>query len=170
MKRLFLLRHAKSSWGDARLPDDERPLAKRGERDAPRIGNRLRTHFSVPSLIVTSSAARALRTAELVAHELGYPRDALVVEKALYLAAAEQILAVAARQDDGRVSVMLIGHNPGFTDLANRLLPELELDNVPTAGIVAMDAATDRWSMLAAASCRLAYYDYPKNPGPPRLA
>ena len=167
MKRLFLLRHAKSSWDDPALADHERPLAKRGERDAPRIAQRLRERHPAPSLIVTSSAERALRTARIFAVELGVPAAAMVVDPALYLAAPETILAVAARQNDTELSLLLVGHNPGMTDVTNRLLPHAALDNLPTAAVIGIELACDRWASLGDARARLIHYDYPKNPGAP---
>jgi phosphohistidine phosphatase len=67
-------------------------------------------------------------------------------------------------QDDAFSDVLLVGHNPGLTDLANRLLPDLNLSNLPTAGALAIDFATERWSEIGRSEARLAYYDYPKNP------
>ncbi|HEY8521664.1 MAG TPA: histidine phosphatase family protein [Gammaproteobacteria bacterium] len=164
MKRLLLLRHAKSSWSDPSLADFDRPLAKRGERDAPLMGARLRARRERPSLIVTSPARRALRTAELVSQALGYPREFLQPERGLYLADAAGILAVIAAQEDRISNLLVVAHNPGMTVLANRLLPDLRLDNLPTAGVVALDLDVDAWRAAPDAVGRLAYYDYPKNP------
>lgn len=166
MKRLILLRHAKSSWRDSGLADHERPLSGRGERDAPRMGVRLQRHGAHPDLVITSHAERALRTATIVARALEYPRDRIRVLPKLYLAAPADILAVVAAQDPQVECLLLIGHNPGLTDLTNRLLPELALDNLPTAGVVAIDFDTDDWSDAVRTAGRLAFYDYPKNPRP----
>ena len=163
MKQLILLRHAKSSWTEPEAADHERPLSKRGERDAPLIGGRLGARRAQPSLIITSHAKRAIQTAQIIARHLDYPRESLRIEPALYLAAPATVLAVAGEQDDGHASVMIIGHNPGLTELANRLLPDLKLDNLPTTGVIAIDFDTERWSELAHAHASLAYYDYPKN-------
>jgi phosphohistidine phosphatase len=166
LKRLTLLRHAKSSWRDQGLPDSERPLSSRGERDAPAMGLRLKAHKARPSLILTSHAKRAKSTAKIIARVLGYPDEFLQVERSLYLAGPEQILAVVAAQDDRFEDVMVVGHNPGMTELANRLLPDLSLDNLPTSGVVAIDSDAERWREIGTAARRLAFYDYPKNPQP----
>jgi phosphohistidine phosphatase len=163
VKQLILFRHAKSSWDDD-VGDVDRPLAGRGERDAPRMGKRLKARHARPELIVTSHAARAERTAELVAKALGIKRGELRIERALYLASPDEILGVVAAQDDSLSCVLVVGHNPGLTELVNRLLPDLALDNLPTSGIVAIDLATPSWRSAATASAKLAYYDYPKNP------
>ena len=163
MKHLILMRHAKSSWDDERLTDHERPLSARGERDAPRMAERLAERGEHPSLYLSSPAKRALRTAELVAARLEPPPEALRVEPALYLAAPAAILAAIAAQSDAHASMIVFGHNPGFTELANELLPELDLDNLPTAGVVAFDCAISAWRDVSRDSARLAYLDFPKN-------
>jgi phosphohistidine phosphatase len=163
VKQLILFRHAKSSWDDD-LSDVDRPLADRGEHDAPKMGKRLKARRARPERILSSHAARAKRTAELVADKLGIARRDLFVERALYLASPAEILGVLAEQDDALTCVLVVGHNPGLTELVNRLLPDLALDNLPTSGAVAVDLATASWRDAPTAGAKLAYYDYPKNP------
>ena len=167
MKRLLLLRHAKSSWDDPDLPDRARPLGRRGKRDAPYIAQRLQRHLGAPGLIVASDARRALATARLVAQELGVSADGIAVDAALYLASPGEILRTAARQDDAHATVMLVGHNPGMTELANRLLPDFALDDMPTAGLLVVDFAVPAWGAVVTAPAALVYYDWPKNTGEP---
>jgi phosphohistidine phosphatase len=164
MKRLTLLRHAKSSWRDTDLADHERPLSGRGERDAPRMGERLRVRRARPSLIITSTAKRALDTARSVARVLGYPREFVHVEPALYLADPATILELIGKQEETFSDILLVGHNPGFTELVNELLPDLRLNNLPTAGVVAMESTAARWKDIGARNTTLLFYDYPKNP------
>lgn len=158
------MRHAKSSWDDEALTDHARPLSARGERDAPRMAKRLKKRGERPALYLSSGATRALQTAEIVASELGAARADVRVDDALYLASPATILAVVAAQSDSCSSLIVFGHNPGMTDLVNELAPALALDNLPTAGIVALDCDIARWRDVDAASCRLLYLDYPKNP------
>jgi phosphohistidine phosphatase len=162
VKRLILLRHAKSSWSDGSLADAERPLSPRGERDAPRMGQRLRGRGAWPDVVVASPARRARRTARLVCQAIGHPEGSIKLDPALYLASPEAILAVVATQAEPADSVMVVGHNPGLTELANLLLPDLALDNLPTTGVVAVDVDTDRWTNVLGVACRLAFLDYPK--------
>jgi phosphohistidine phosphatase len=164
VKQLILLRHAKSSWQDGALGDVERPLSDRGDRDAPRMGKRLLARQARPALVLASHAKRAQRTAKLVARALRISADLIRTEESLYLAEPAAVLAVVASQDDAHSCLIVVGHNPGLTDLANHLLPDLALDNLPTAGVVAIDFAVTRWRDIAAAPAKLAYYDYPKNP------
>jgi phosphohistidine phosphatase len=74
------------------------------------------------------------------------------------------LLEVAQNQQDDFSDLLIVGHNPGLTDLVNRFLPEMQLDNLPTGGIVAMDFETEAWAQIQDHPVRLAYYDYPKNP------
>lgn len=163
MKRLTLVRHAKSSWSDAGLPDIERPLSKRGERDAPRMGERLRERKARPSLILSSPAKRAKSTAKLIARSIGYPEEFLQFERRVYSADYRALLDIIAAQDDACSEMMLVAHNPSLTVLANHLARGLDIDNMPTTGVVAIDFDVEHWSDLATVPGRLVYFDYPKN-------
>jgi phosphohistidine phosphatase len=163
VKRLILVRHAKSSWKDERARDVDRPLAGRGKRDAPRMAKRLKARQAAPQLMLASHARRALETAKLLAAELDYDVADLEIDENLYLASPDAILSVVARLDDELACVLLVGHNPGLTELVNRLLPSFALDNVPTSGVVAVDFDVTTWREAASAQAKLAYYDYPSN-------
>lgn len=160
-KRLTLVRHAKSSWSDQSVSDHDRKLNSRGERDAPMMGRRLLERGARPSLILTSTAKRARKTARTIARQLNYPIEFIQGESDLYLAAPDTILRVLAQQEDGFNDLMLFGHNPGITELADQLTG-IQIDNVPTCGVVAIDVAVQRWSELNPAHCQLAFFDYPK--------
>ena len=161
MKILTIVRHAKSSWNDTSLSDRKRPLNKRGERDAPIMGKRISDHGIRPSLIVTSPATRAWTTAKIIAHELTYPEEFLQREDHLYHASLEGILDVIVAQDDGFNSVMVVGHNPGLTDLVNFLQPGLT-NNLPTAGVVSVQIDQDSWNFYERPHTELLVHDWPK--------
>ncbi len=161
MKILSIVRHAKSSWRDTSLPDRKRPLNKRGERDAPIMGKRISDHGIRPSLIVTSPATRARTTAKIIAGELNYPKEFLQREDHLYLASLDEILDVIVAQDDGFNSLMIVGHNPGFTDLVNFLQPGLTI-NLPTAGVVSVQIDQDNWNLFERPNTELLVHDWPK--------
>jgi phosphohistidine phosphatase len=127
------------------------------------MGARLRERGIRPGLMLSSPALRARRTASLVARALDYPDDAIRLDASLYLATPVDILAVVAEQVDAVDCLLVVGHNPGLTELTNLLLPGLDLANLPTAGIVVVDCAAERWAEVRNAQRRLAYYDYPKN-------
>jgi len=164
MKRLTLVRHAKSSWANPGTPDRDRPLAGRGERDSRKMGRRLVGRKARPSLILSSPAVRAHATAKAIAAALKYPSEFLQLEDEVYLAAPEELVELVQRQRDDFSDLMLVGHNPGLTDLVNQLLTEFKLENLPTGGVVAIDFETDTWSEIIEKPARLIYYDYPKNP------
>ena len=161
MKTLTIVRHAKSSWKDATLPDRKRPLNRRGERDAPKMGRRIKEHGIRPSLIISSPATRAWTTARIMADAIGYPREFLHKEDSLYLASADEILDVIVAQDAGFNNLMLVGHNPGLTDLVNYFVPGLTA-NLPTAGVVTVEIDSDDWSLYDRPEATLLVHDWPK--------
>lgn len=167
MKRLLLLRHAKAVTAETGVADITRALAERGERDAVRMGERLRLRHARPDAIVTSPAKRTLRTAEIVATTWGYPLERIAREQRLYLADPAEILAVIGAQERSVTTLLLVGHNPALTDLTHQLSPQFDLEDLPTGGVVALDADIDDWGSLARAMPVLAYCDFPKNLGPP---
>jgi phosphohistidine phosphatase len=161
MKTLTIVRHAKSSWKDHSLRDRDRPLNKRGERDAPEMGRRIAEAGIRPSLIVSSPAKRAWTTAKIVARQINYPLEFLQREDDLYLASVNRILDVLVAQESGFNSIMLFGHNPGLTDFANYLVPGLT-DNLPTCGVVSVTFDQDDWSLYVLPEITLLLHDYPK--------
>jgi phosphohistidine phosphatase len=161
MLRLILLRHGKSSWDDPGLDDFYRPLAPRGLRNVPEMGRRLARRNQCPDLIVTSTAARALTTARAVARELGYREDQIVEAPELYLASPDTILAVVRRTPALVRTLMIVGHNPGFTDLANAL-DDIRLDNMPTAGMLCTTFEGPDWAGIDPVEARFDWFDYPK--------
>ena len=161
MKTLTIVRHAKSSWDDPGLRDRDRPLNKRGERDAPDMGRRIHRAGIRPSLIVSSPAVRAWTTAKAVAQAIGYPLEFLQREDDLYLASVNRILDVLVAQDNGFNNLMLVGHNPGLTEFVNYLSPGLT-SNLPTAGVVSFDFDRDDWRLYDRPEVRLQLHDWPK--------
>ena len=116
MKTLLILRHAKSSWKNTGLADHDRPLTKRGKRDAPRMGRLLRDENLTPDLIVSSTAKRALDTAEAVAEASGYEGE-VESRPEFYMAGPEAYLRALRALSDDYECVMVIGHNPGLEEL-----------------------------------------------------
>lgn len=160
MKTLYLIRHAKSSWKHDYLTDFDRPLNKRGKRDAPLMGRRLKPH-GVPGLFLASPAKRAIRTAEAIAAETGYPPEQIRTDEAIYLAGEKSLLKIICRIEDQFDSVALFGHNPGFTLLAN-LLSNEAVENIPTCGIFCIGFNIDTWRDVAAGTGKMIFFDYPK--------
>ncbi len=134
--RLWLIRHAKSSWSRPATADFHRPLNGRGRRDGPRVQEWLQKQAFRPAWIWTSDAARALETSEFV--EKALPGVELVSDHRLYGASADTILDVVRETPAGVESVAVVAHNPGITDCVNLLAGERIIDNVPTFGIARM--------------------------------
>ena len=145
MKRLLILRHAKSSWADSSISDWQRPLNERGERDAPRAGQWLRERGLVPDIIITSDAVRARTTAEAVAKASGH-LQAIRLEPSLYGASPEAMIEVLNGAPDEARAVMIVGHNPGLEELVSKLSGESH--GMPTAGLFVFDVPITRWRDL----------------------
>ena len=151
MLSLLILRHAKSSWKHAGLADHDRPLNKRGLRDAPRMGRLLRDEGLLPDLIVSSTAVRALATAELAAQAAGCGADVLR-DGRLYLAGPAAIAGVLAEAGGGAERLLVVGHNPGLEELLAALTGRAE--PLPTAALAEVRLELTAWSALTAADTR----------------
>lgn len=145
MKTLLLMRHAKSSWKESDLADHERPLNKRGQKDAPRMGSILADRELIPQRILSSTAVRARQTAEAVLETAGYQGEVTYLDR-LYLAEAEEYIAVLRELPDDIERVMVIGHNPGLETLL-QLLSGL-IEPLPTAVIAHLALPIQQWSEL----------------------
>lgn len=161
MRQLGIIRHAKSSWDDPSLDDFDRPLKKRGLRDAPEMGRRLRQRDTRPDLMVTSPALRALTTARHIADALGFGPDNIRRLDAIYEASSNRLFDVLRELPAEANTVLLFGHNPGLTDFANDLTGE-EIDNIPTCGVVWCRLAIENWRDLTEGSGEMLWLDYPK--------
>lgn len=169
MRTLLLFRHAKSSWDDPELTDHERPLTKRGTRDAVRMGEYIREAGLVPDLVLCSGAVRARATLALTLTALDGAVGEVLHDDALYLAEPTQILKRLAQVDVARNPVMIVGHNPGLHALAlalvhageTRALAQLA-QNFPTAGLAVIDFETQSWSDISAATGSLRTFVSPK--------
>ena len=160
MKSLYLIRHAKSSWADENLDDFDRPLNKRGKNDAPEMGRRLAKKIKA-DLIITSSAKRAQKTAELIADELDYPRNHLQIVDDLYASEAATLLQTICQTSDKINILLLVAHNPEITILAEFLATK-SFENIPTCGIVAIKFATESWQEITPTLAKFEFFDYPK--------
>jgi phosphohistidine phosphatase len=161
MKKLYILRHAKSSWTDAALSDFNRPLNERGKRDAPLMGIKLADLNILPDLLLSSAANRAFSTALIVAEALNYPKDRINKREDLYLASSRKILKIINFTENKYDSIMIVGHNPGLTDLAIDL-GTLQVSNMPTCALVALDFAVDEWQEVDKGSGKNILFEYPK--------
>jgi phosphohistidine phosphatase len=143
MKSILVLRHAKSSRKDPDLTDHDRPLNKRGKRDAPRMGRLLKKEDLVPDIIISSTAMRARGTAEAVAKASGYKGD-ITFNGSLYAAGPQAYIDALHELSDDYVRVLTIGHNPGLEELVEMLTGEIHL--MPTCSLVHVKLSVSRWS------------------------
>lgn len=162
MKTLYLVRHAKSSWTDVGLSDFERPLNNRGKRDAPEMGRRLNEKNILPDLMLSSPANRALTTCNLIANQLGYDPAQIQTNKNIYHASIKALHEVVLDMENKINSLMLFGHNPGFTDFANKLA-RTNIYNIPTCGVFACQFNISNWHDLKLGTGKKLFYDFPKN-------
>ena len=161
MKKLYLVRHAKSSWDDPSLDDIDRPLNQRGKKDAPEMGERLNKQKIFPDLLVSSPGKRARSTAKKIAKKIGYPAKDILIDDALYHGSDDMLIDIVRKLPDSVQSAMLFGHNPGFTSFANQLC-NINIYNIPTAGIVAIDFRTENWKDVEYGRGELVFFDYHK--------
>ncbi|MCB0685895.1 MAG: histidine phosphatase family protein [Saprospiraceae bacterium] len=161
MKKLYLVRHAKSSWDDYTLADEKRPLSERGVRDAPVMARMLKDQVPGIQKLITSTAKRARQTASVFRKVLEMPKSDWVKTDSLYLASPYGIQELLAQLDDQLDTVAIFGHNPGFTDFVNRFSDKM-IDNVPTCGLVRIDFNVESWTEIEPGSGKLVSFYYPK--------
>jgi phosphohistidine phosphatase len=143
MKSVLLLRHAKSSWKHPDLNDQDRPLNKRGKRDAPIMGRLLKRKDLVPDIIISSTAIRARSTAEALAKASGYKGE-IILNKSLYAARPEAYLGLMRDLSVQYVRVLIVGHNPGLEELVEMLTGEIHL--IPTCSLAHVKFRVGKWS------------------------
>ena len=159
MKRVYIIRHAKSSWKDVELDDFDRPLNKRGKNNAPLMGSRLKKKKINPDMIISSPALRAKTTAKVIAQKTKYIQK-IVYDKNIYEAMPNTLHKILTKQDDQHEVVFLIGHNPGLNMLAGKYVDFYE--NIPTCGILEIEFDCERWISIDEENATLVSFDYPK--------
>lgn len=161
MKRIILARHAKSSWDNPEWSDFERPLNKRGLRDAPFMAEVVAKLIEKPELIISSPAVRAAATCKYFAKAFGYDEDKIHYDNNIYTSGARYIIDLISRLDDKINSVMIFGHNPDMTSLYSYLTGSY-IENVPTCGVFAVEFDVVSWEAIENKTGKLLFYEYPK--------
>jgi len=159
VKTLLILRHAKSSWKNMSLEDHDRPLNKRGKRSAKRMGRLLAQEDLRPDLILSSTAARARKTARRVAAAAGFEGEIELLDE-FYHARPMAYLDAVARVSDGLDRVMVVGHNPGLEDLVAETTSAYE--RMPTAALAQVEYAIEHWFQVLEARGTLAHIWRPR--------
>ena len=159
MRKLYIIRHAKSSWKDLSLSDFERPLNKRGIKDAPLMGDMLKRKNILPDIIISSPAKRAKATAKVIAKEINYTKP-IVYDSDIYEAGMSTLRNIVNSIDNKNKSVFLFGHNPGLGMLVDIFVGLYE--NIPTCGIVGIEFNCKKWEDISATNAKLSSFKYPK--------
>ncbi len=160
-RRLFIIRHGKSSWENQGLDDIDRPLAERGIRNASEMAKRLLDRGAVPELILSSPASRALNTALIMLRTWDLEPGRLQIHDPLYMAYRKEIEVLVSEVPPEIRQLAIYGHNPSFTMYANQFLEEA-LDNLPTAGVVIVTLESEGWKGIGRKQVKESYVDYPK--------
>ncbi len=161
MKKIYLVRHAKSSWDNSRLPDFERPLNQRGKKDAPFMGELFARKRIKPQIMISSPAVRALATAKIFAEKLNYPADRIVTAPTIYEGSAGDIMLIISSLSDYYSELILFGHNPALTVL-NNYLTDKPVINIPTCGISGIKFDVKKWKDIKPGGGRNFMFEYPK--------
>ncbi len=161
MKKLTLIRHAKSDWNTTAATDFDRPLNARGKKAAPLMGQRLASRGCSPDLLLSSPAKRARQTAKKIAREIAYSEQQIAFDQAIYDARLETLIEILQGLDDNIGNVIMLGHNPGFSELGEWLTADAP-DWLPTCGVLELELPIDRWRQAEAGCAKLLVYDYPK--------
>lgn len=162
MKRtLVLIRHTKSNWGDLSLPDFDRPIKKDRADDAKEMASKLKDLDIEPDLIICSPAKRTRQTAEYFCDKLKYDYDKIQFDKRIYESTAEDVLQVIRETDANIKTLVVIGHNPSLTHLANMFVAN-SIDEIPTTGVVWLEFAVKSWEIYKLTPCTLKAFLTPK--------
>jgi len=168
MRRLMLLRHAKTERAQPGERDRDRKLTKRGRSDAPLIGAYMAHHDLVPDLALVSPATRAQETWALIANCFATQSPAVTNDERIYNADPQSLMGLLAETEKAK-SLVLVGHNPGLHDLAVQLIASGDVEareriaeGLPTSGLVVIDLAFDDWSRLHPHAGRLERFVSPR--------
>jgi phosphohistidine phosphatase len=160
-KHICFLRHAKSSWRYPDLNDYDRPLNDRGIEDAPFMGRKLKKIGYSPDLIISSPANRAISTARIICEKLSYPLHRLKLDDSIYMSSAWQLIDLIKSLEAKHNKVMLIGHEPAFSQCI-RILCDIEIEKFPTCAALNVSLNKDEWSKLREQEGKITFFEYPK--------
>lgn len=161
MKKLYLVRHAKSSWNNPEHTDFERPLNPRGERDVEFMSNLLSGKIEKPNLFISSPAERAKTTAITFAKSFGQDETEIKYDYGIYEKGSKFILNLLKESSDTLNSIIIFGHNPDITSLSSYFSGKY-FDNVPTCGIVSIEFDVSHWKEIENTDGKLIFFEFPK--------
>ena len=160
-KRLYIVRHGKSSWDYPGIQDIDRPLIERGISSSYKMSRSFFGKNPPPDLIVTSPAIRALHTALIFARSLEMPTSLIEINPGIYISSDGELLDLIFAFDNSLNSIMLFGHNPCLTDFSNRFLKD-KIDNIPTSGMITLVFLTKSWKDIGPGTLVKEDFEYPK--------
>jgi len=161
MKQLLLIRHAKSSWANPGQADFDRPLNERGHKDAPMMAKRILEREITINAVISSTAVRALTTANYFADANGISSANIIQHDFLYHAPPERIAKAIVQIPDEINTAAIVGHNPGITDFVNQLTAT-QIDDMPTCAVFAVTIHTTSWKNWATAKKEVLFVIWPK--------
>jgi len=162
LKTIILVRHAKSSWDDFSLKDEDRPLTDRGKKNAPDMARRLHKKKIPIDAILSSPAKRAKSTAEFFAEEYDISKKKIIVIPELYMASSDAFIRTIRNAPEKADSIALFSHNEGITQFANSL-SEARVDHMPTCSVFAVKVDIDSWDKFEPGKTEFYFFDYPKS-------
>jgi len=162
VKTLLIIRHAKAETTFA-INDFERPLNERGKKDAPAMAQRLMDRKITIDAFISSPAKRAKKTATLFCETMGGSENDIVLVSSLYNAPFEVFYEVINGVSNSFNTIAIFAHNPGITYFVNELSSSVQIDNMPTCGVFAINLDINNWSEFAKSKKNFLFFDYPKN-------
>ncbi len=161
MKRLYILRHAKSDWSDSDLDDFDRGLKKRGKNDIKLISLWLKKHNVKPDFVISSPAKRAKKTLEVLRDILNIKNEIIKFDPNIYEANVKYLVDMLSKLDNRKKEVFLIGHNPSLNDLVE-FFSDTIITNIPTSGVIAIEFDIKNWNEIKRKKGNIIFFEYPK--------
>ena len=160
-KTLHIVRHAKSSWDFENISDIDRPLKLKGIQNSYEMARRIKIRYTLPDLIITSPAIRAIHTAIIFARVFEFPLDKIIIDENLYGAEEDSIMGLIKKTDNSISSLMIVGHNPELTNFVNRFVKDT-IVNIGTTGIVSIVFDVEDWKDVDQKKLVSEHFDFPK--------
>lgn len=162
LKKILVMRHAKSSWNHGSLKDFDRPLNERGMKDAPRMGKYLKEQGIIPDQLIGSPAVRAKQTLLKLSDELGFDHEKIIWDEDLYFRSSLSYIHALNRMKEQSSVVLITGHYPMVSDVVSTLTGRELTEHFSTATIACLEAEIDQWENLDEGVCKLKWMTKPK--------
>lgn len=161
LKKVFFIRHAKAGWASTTHRDYDRPLSEQGERDAKKMGNKLKALGEFPEVIIASTARRTTQTACLLAQELGFEKNKIELQERIYHCTPFMLEQIVSELDSQVNTAFIIAHNPGITHFVNEIVDRFRIDDMPPCGVVGVRWQASDWTDFNKAQKEVFLFEYP---------